>query len=56
MPFAIIENNKVIDIVVDVDPIDLENHPEKYIYYTDGGDYENGIDGGDYFPYETPLK
>jgi len=48
--WAIIENNKVINIVVDVDAKDLKKNPEKYIDYSSGWDYSNGIDGGDFFP------
>jgi hypothetical protein len=48
--WAIIEDNKVINIVVDIDPKELENNPTKYINYTDGWDYDNGIDGGNFFP------
>jgi hypothetical protein len=51
--FAIIEDNKVVNIVVDVDAKDLKKNPSKYIDYTDGWDYSNGIDGGDFFPHEA---
>ncbi len=53
MPYAIIEDNKVINIVVDVDAKDMKKNPSKYIDYTDGWDYSNGIDGGDFFPHEA---
>ncbi len=48
--WAIIENNKVINIVVDVDVEELEKNPTKYINYSDGWDFNNGIDGGNFFP------
>lgn len=48
--WAIIENNKVINIVVDVDAKDLKKNPDKYIDYSNGWDYNSGIDGGDFFP------
>ena len=53
MPYAIIEYNKVINIVVDVDPTDVVENPSKYIDYTNGWDYSNGIDGGVFFPHEA---
>jgi hypothetical protein len=48
--FAVIENNKVINIIVGVEDEVLEANPGKYIDYTDGWDYSNGIDGGEFFP------
>ena len=54
-PFAIIQNNKVVNIVVDVDADELAANPDKYINYTDGWDYENGVDGGDFFPASEAL-
>lgn len=48
--WAIIEDNKVINIVVDIDPKELKKNPTKYINYANGWDYENGIDGGAFFP------
>ena len=53
MPYTIIKDNKVINIVVDVDAEDMKNNPDKYIDYTDGWDYSNGVDGGDFFPHEA---
>lgn len=52
--FAVIENNKVVNIIVGVEPEVLAANPDKYIEYTDGWDYSNGIDGGDFFPVPTP--
>lgn len=48
--FAVVENNIVINIVVNVNNEDLIENPDKYIEYTNGWDYNNGIDGGVYFP------
>lgn len=48
--FAVIENNKVINIIVDPDAEELIANPSKYVEYTDGWDFNNGIDGGNFFP------
>ena len=48
--FAVIENNKVVNIIVGVEDEVVAANPSKYIDYTDGWDYDNGIDGGDFFP------
>jgi len=48
--YAVIENNKVVNIIVGVEPEVVSANPNKYIDYTDGWDYNNGIDGGDFFP------
>ena len=48
--FAVIENNKVVNVVVGVEDEVVKNNPGKYIEYTNGWDYENGIDGGEFFP------
>ena len=48
--FAVIEDNKVVNIIVGVEPEVVTANPEKYIEYTDGWDYNIGIDGGVYFP------
>jgi hypothetical protein len=48
--FAVIENNKVVNIIVGVEPEVVAANPGKYIDYTDGWDYNNNIDGGDFFP------
>jgi hypothetical protein len=47
--FAVIENNKVVNIVVGVEDEVVAASPDKYIEYTDGWDYSNGIDGGEFF-------
>lgn len=51
--YAVIEDNKVTNIIVGVEPEVLAANPYKYIDYTDGWDYNNGIDGGDFFPVPT---
>jgi hypothetical protein len=51
--FAVIENNKVINIVVGVDDEELIANPEKYLEYTNGWNYDSGIDGGEFF--QAPL-
>jgi hypothetical protein len=48
--YAVIEKDKVVNIVVGIESQILEDNPDKYIEYTDGWDYDNGIDGGDFFP------
>lgn len=48
--FAVIENNKVVNVIVGVEDEVVAANPGKYIDYTDGWDYNNGIDGGIYFP------
>lgn len=48
--FAEIENGKVINIVVGVEDEVLEANPDKYIEYTNGWTYPEGIDGGSFFP------
>ena len=53
--YAVIENNKVVNIIVGVEPEVLEANPDKYIDYTDGWDYSTDIDGGEFFPNETPT-
>ena len=48
--FAVIENGKVINIIVGVEDEVVAANPGKYIEYTNGWDYNNGIDGGIFFP------
>lgn len=52
--FAIIENNKVINIVVGVDDEVIAADPERYLEYTDGWNYNSEIDGGEFFPAPMP--
>ncbi|CAB4150210.1 hypothetical protein UFOVP1513_9 [uncultured Caudovirales phage] len=47
--FAVIENNKVINIIVGVEDDVVADNPGKYIDYTNGWDFNNGIDGGAFF-------
>lgn len=48
--FAVIEKNKVVNIIVGVEDAVLKANPKKYIEYTDGWDYTLEIDGGEFFP------
>ena len=48
--FAVIENNKVVNVIVGVEDEVVAANPEKYIEYTNGWDYSNGIDKGNFFP------
>ena len=48
--FAVVENNKVVNIVIGVEDEVVAANPDKYIDYTNGWDYNNGIDGGNFFP------
>ena len=48
--FAVIEDNKVVNIIVGVEDEVVAANPGKYIEYTNGWDYNNGIDGGVFFP------
>jgi hypothetical protein len=48
--FAIIEDNKVVNIIVGVEDEVVVANPGKYIEYTNGWDYNSGIDGGIFFP------
>jgi len=47
--YAVIENNKVVNIIVGVEPEVLKANPNKYIDYTDGWNFDLGIDGGEFF-------
>lgn len=53
--FAVIENNKVVNIVIGVENSVLAANPGKYIEYTDGWTLPEGIDGGDFFKEPEPL-
>jgi hypothetical protein len=48
--FAVIENNKVVNIIVGVEDEVVASNPGKYVEYTNGWDYNSGIDGGIFFP------
>lgn len=54
--FAVIEDNKVVNIIVGVEEEVIAANPGKYIDYTDGWNYDNGIDGGDFFPNATETE
>lgn len=54
--FAVIENNKVVNVIVGVEDHVVAANPEKYIEYTDGWDYNNGIDGSLYFTNPTEAE
>ena len=47
--FAVVEDGVVVNILVGLEDEVVAANPDKYIEYTDGWDYENGIDGGDFF-------
>jgi hypothetical protein len=55
--FAVIENNKVINIIIGVEDEVVAANPEKYLEYTDGNwDFSNGIDGEEFFIKPEPVK
>ena len=54
--FAVIENNTVVNVIINVEDEVVAANPTKYIEYTNGWDYNNGIDGGVYFPVPTPIE
>jgi hypothetical protein len=54
--FAVIENNMVTNIIVaETKEIAEEMTGLTCIDYTDGWDYNNGINGGNFFPAPTPV-
>jgi len=48
--FAVIENNKVVNVIVGVEDAVVAANPDKYIEYTNGWTHPDGIDGGEFFP------
>jgi hypothetical protein len=48
--FAVVEDNKVVNIIVGVENEVVAANPGKYVEYTNGWDHNNGIDGGVFFP------
>jgi hypothetical protein len=48
--FAVVEDNKVVNIIVGVEDEVVAANLGKYVEYTNGWDYNNGIDGGNFFP------
>lgn len=53
--FAVVEDGRVVNIVVGVEQEILDAHPDKYIEYTDGWHFPEGIDGGAFFPAPAPA-
>lgn len=51
--FAVVENNKVVNIIVGVEDEVVAANPDKYLEYTNGWTYPTGIDGGVYFPIQV---
>lgn len=47
--FAVIENKKVINIIVGVEDHVVVANPGKYLEYTNNWDFDNGIDGSAFF-------
>jgi hypothetical protein len=47
--FAVIENNKVVNVVVGVEDEVVAANPGTYIEYTNGWDFDNGIDTNGFF-------
>jgi chorismate mutase len=54
--FAVIEDNKVVNVIVGVEDEVVAANPGKYVEYTNGWDYENGIDGGEFFLAPLPVE
>jgi hypothetical protein len=54
--FAVIENNKVVNIIVGVEDEVVAANPGNYVEYTNGWDYNNGIDGGVWIAYYGCFK
>lgn len=48
--FAVVEDSKVVNVVVGVEPEVVASDPSRYIEYTDGWTYPDGIDGSAFFP------
>jgi hypothetical protein len=47
--FAVIENGVVVNVIVGVEDEVVAANPGKYVEYTNGWDFDNGIDGGGFF-------
>ena len=54
--YAVIENNKVVNIVVGIEDEIVAANPDKYIAYEYGDIMPEGIDGGDFFPKPTVVE
>lgn len=48
--FAVIENNKIVNVIVGVEDEVVAANPGKYVEYTNGWDYNNGIDRAGFIP------
>lgn len=48
--YAVLENNKVVNIVFGIEDDIILLNTDKYIDVTNGWDFNNGIDGGLFFP------
>ena len=53
--FAVIEDNKVVNIIVGVEDEVVAANPGKYIEYTNGWDFDSNIDGGVFFLHHKRL-
>jgi len=47
--FAVIEDNKVVNVIVGVEDEVVAANPGKYIEYTNGWTFPSGIDGSAFF-------
>jgi hypothetical protein len=56
--FAVIEDSKVVNIVINIEDEVVAANPGKYIEYTNGWDFTNGIDTNNFFhlPVITPIE
>ena len=54
--FAVIEDNKVVNVIVGVEDEVVLANPDKYIEYTNGWTYPEDIDGGKFFPPQPVIS
>lgn len=55
--YAVIENKKVVNVVINVDENELSNNPEKYFEITNNEKLPKDIDGNNFIAVtELPLK
>ena len=47
--FAVIEDNKVVNIIINVEDEVVAANPGKYVEYTNGWDFTNGINTNGFF-------
>lgn len=52
--YAVIENNKVVNVIVGIEEEVLAANPDKYIETTNGWDFDNGIDANGFFIKHIP--